>query len=96
MEDVGIVYVLWVYFTDIWYILWLFGIFSPFWYVVPRKIWQPWSQASKNDADESDNAGVHHREADADRRHQGDGKGVGTTTFPDDVRSAERNNGIIM
>jgi hypothetical protein len=24
------------------YILWLFGIFSPFWYVVPRKIWQHW------------------------------------------------------
>jgi hypothetical protein len=23
------------------YILWLFGIFPPFWYVVPRKIWQP-------------------------------------------------------
>jgi membrane protease YdiL (CAAX protease family) len=26
----------------IWYILWLFGLFFPFWYVVPRKIWQPW------------------------------------------------------
>jgi hypothetical protein len=31
------------------HILWPFGIFSghfgiffPFWYVVPRKIWQPW------------------------------------------------------
>jgi hypothetical protein len=22
--------------------LWLFGIFFPFWYVLPRKIWQPW------------------------------------------------------
>jgi hypothetical protein len=21
--------------------LWSFGIFSPFWYFVPRKIWQP-------------------------------------------------------
>jgi hypothetical protein len=38
-----------VYFTTIWYILWPFGIFCgyfgtffPFWYVVPRKIWQPW------------------------------------------------------
>jgi hypothetical protein len=29
------------YFTAIWYILWLFGIFLLFWYVVPRKIWQP-------------------------------------------------------
>jgi hypothetical protein len=25
----------------IWYILWLLGIFFPFWYVVQRKIWQP-------------------------------------------------------
>jgi hypothetical protein len=30
-----------IYFVVIWYILWLFGIFSPFWYDVPRKIWQP-------------------------------------------------------
>jgi hypothetical protein len=22
--------------------LWSFGAFSPFWYVVPRKIWQLW------------------------------------------------------
>jgi hypothetical protein len=26
----------------IWYILLVFGIFSPFWYVVERKIWQSW------------------------------------------------------
>jgi hypothetical protein len=27
----------------IWYgMLWSFGIFFPFWFVVPRKIWQPW------------------------------------------------------
>jgi hypothetical protein len=28
------------------YILWIFGVvrgISPFWYCVPRKIWQPWS-----------------------------------------------------
>jgi hypothetical protein len=37
------------YFKAIWYNLWQFGIvcgylvyFSPFWYFVPRKIWQPW------------------------------------------------------
>jgi hypothetical protein len=30
-----------VYFMDSWSILWPFGIFLPFWYVVPRKIWQP-------------------------------------------------------
>jgi hypothetical protein len=41
MEDVGIFNGHLVYFTAIWYILWLFGVFSPFWYVVPRKIWQP-------------------------------------------------------
>jgi hypothetical protein len=30
-----------VYSVAIWY-LWIFGIFVPvFWYVVPRKIWQP-------------------------------------------------------
>jgi hypothetical protein len=40
-----------VYFTAIWSILWPFGnfygylvYFSTFWYVVPRKIWQPWSE----------------------------------------------------
>jgi hypothetical protein len=27
--------------VTIWYFVWLFGIFSPFWYVVPIKIWQP-------------------------------------------------------
>jgi hypothetical protein len=47
-----------VYFMNIWSILqpfdtgilWTFGIFcgnlvliSPFWFIVPRKIWQPWS-----------------------------------------------------
>jgi hypothetical protein len=41
MEDVGILFVHLVYFVVSWYILWLFGIFSPFRYVVPRKIWQP-------------------------------------------------------
>jgi hypothetical protein len=48
MEDVGIFYGRLVYFTSIWIpILWPFGILYlihcfPFWYVVPRKIWQPW------------------------------------------------------
>jgi hypothetical protein len=37
LRQFGIVYDL------IRYILWLFYIFSPFWYDVPRKIWQPWS-----------------------------------------------------
>jgi hypothetical protein len=39
-----------MYFTVIWYNLWPFGnvmvhwyIFSPFWYIVSRKIWQHWS-----------------------------------------------------
>jgi hypothetical protein len=41
MEDAGIFYSHLVYFTAIWYILWLFGISFPFWYVVPRQIWQP-------------------------------------------------------
>jgi energy-coupling factor transporter transmembrane protein EcfT len=39
----GILYGHLVYFVTIWSILWLFGIFVfTFWYVVPRKIWQPW------------------------------------------------------
>jgi hypothetical protein len=41
MEDVSIFYGHLAYFTAIWYILWPFGIFFPFWYVVQRKIWQP-------------------------------------------------------
>jgi hypothetical protein len=48
MEDVGIFYEHLVYFTVFCYILWTFGIvrflyFFPFWYFVPRKIWQPCS-----------------------------------------------------
>jgi hypothetical protein len=34
-----------VYFVALWDILWLFGVFFLFWYVVPRKIWQPCSEA---------------------------------------------------
>jgi hypothetical protein len=48
MENVGIFYVHLVYFTAIGKMLWSFGIFwghlvyfSPFWHVVPRRIWQP-------------------------------------------------------
>jgi hypothetical protein len=51
MEDVGIFYVQLVNFPAIWHILWPFGIFShvlvhlyPFWYVVSRKIWHPWTE----------------------------------------------------
>jgi hypothetical protein len=57
----GMFYCHLVYFTAIWYILLPFHIvcsrsvvfcgnvvyFSPFWYVAPRKIWQPWS-STKN------------------------------------------------
>jgi hypothetical protein len=46
MEVVGILYIHLIYFAAtlvyaVWSILWLFGILFPFWYVVPRKIWQP-------------------------------------------------------
>jgi hypothetical protein len=48
MEDVGILYGHLVHFTVFCYILLTFGIvcgnlvcFPPFWYFVPRKIWQP-------------------------------------------------------
>jgi hypothetical protein len=47
MEDVGKFNILVVYLTAIWYILWLFGIFFPFWCVVTRKIWQPWSHSQE-------------------------------------------------
>jgi hypothetical protein len=40
--DIGKLYGHLVNFVAIWYILWLFGTFFPFWYVVPTKIWQPW------------------------------------------------------
>jgi hypothetical protein len=46
-------YVHLVYFVAIWYIVWTFGIFcgnwvcfSPYWYIVKRKIWQPCCIAS--------------------------------------------------
>jgi hypothetical protein len=48
MENTGIFYEHLAYFTAIGNILWSFGIFcghliyfSPFWYLVPRKFWQP-------------------------------------------------------
>jgi hypothetical protein len=51
MEDGGIFYRHLVHFTVFCYILWTFGIvcvnlvyFFPFWYLEPRKIWQPWFQ----------------------------------------------------
>jgi hypothetical protein len=55
MEDDGIFYTHVVYFTFFCSILWAFGIvrgnlvyFSPFWYFVPRQIWQPYPTPSKN------------------------------------------------
>jgi hypothetical protein len=49
LKDVGIFNRHLVAFTVFRYILWTFGIvrgnlayFFPFWYFVPRKIWQPW------------------------------------------------------
>jgi hypothetical protein len=54
MEDVGIFYGHLVHFTVFCYILLTFGIvrgnlvyFPPFWYFVPRKIWQPCSSGSQ-------------------------------------------------
>jgi hypothetical protein len=53
MDEVGIFYGPFFYFTVIWYVLLPLVIFcgnlvyiSPFWYVAPRKIWQPccWRQ----------------------------------------------------
>jgi hypothetical protein len=32
------------YFVVILHILWSFWYIFPFWYVVPNKIWQPWSR----------------------------------------------------
>jgi hypothetical protein len=34
-----------LYFKTIWYILWPFGTLEPFWYVLPKKIWQLWSHS---------------------------------------------------
>jgi hypothetical protein len=55
MESVAVFNVHLVYFTAIGNILWTFSIFCghlvyfpPFWYVVPRKIWQPWALRSLN------------------------------------------------
>jgi hypothetical protein len=48
MEDVGMFNVHLVHFTAMSHILLIFGIFhgylvfSPFWYVIARKMWQPW------------------------------------------------------
>jgi hypothetical protein len=49
MEDVSIFCALLIYFMVTWYRLCPFGpvcghlaYFPPFWYFVPRKIWQPW------------------------------------------------------
>jgi hypothetical protein len=54
IKNVGIVYGQLVYFIAklvnfmaIWYILCSLDIFFPFWYVVPRKIWQPRDSVAK-------------------------------------------------
>jgi hypothetical protein len=39
--------VFWLYFMDIWYSSWKFGIFIPFWYFVRRKIWQRWQRVQE-------------------------------------------------
>jgi hypothetical protein len=55
MEGVRIFYGHLAYFKVNWKILWPFGtfcinlVFSPFWYVVPRKIWQPCSQRKEEE-----------------------------------------------
>jgi hypothetical protein len=42
MEKIGIFYAPLVFLClPTWYIFWLKGVFCPFWYVVPRNIWQP-------------------------------------------------------
>jgi hypothetical protein len=43
-----------IYCVSLWLFLWLFGTFSPIWYIVPGKIWQPcWSplESSKEKPD---------------------------------------------
>jgi hypothetical protein len=54
MQIVGIFYCHLEYFTDFLYILWFLGAvcghlapFTQFWYVAPRKIWQPCSAARR-------------------------------------------------
>jgi hypothetical protein len=32
----------------VWYSLWSFGIFFPFWSICTKKIWQPWFHHSMN------------------------------------------------
>jgi hypothetical protein len=56
MEDNGIFYGHLVHFTVFCYILWTFGTVRgnmvycfPFWYLVPRKIWQPWCAFEENE-----------------------------------------------
>jgi hypothetical protein len=51
MEGVGIFYAIWSILRTFWYILGHFSIFcdnllyfQQFWYVLERKIWQPWWQ----------------------------------------------------
>jgi hypothetical protein len=48
MDDVGIFYSHLVYFVAILSIFLKFDVFSPFWYVVSRKIWQPWTGDKKS------------------------------------------------
>jgi hypothetical protein len=57
IKDVGIFFGHLVYTTAILYILWSFcifyGYFFPFWYFLPRKIWQPWQCVSQKFAKDS-------------------------------------------
>jgi hypothetical protein len=49
-----------IYFVAIGYILLFLDKFFPFWYLVPRKIWQPWfSPVSMKDNDYDGHCRVH-------------------------------------
>jgi hypothetical protein len=45
MENVGIFYGHLVYFWPLRKIVVIWYTFSPFWYIVSRKIWQPWPRS---------------------------------------------------
>jgi ABC-type long-subunit fatty acid transport system fused permease/ATPase subunit len=42
-----LLYILWPFGVFCVYLVYTFGIFFLFWYVVPRKIWQRWSLIEK-------------------------------------------------
>jgi hypothetical protein len=70
----GIFIAILVYSMAVWYFHCRFGIFFPFWSVVPSKIWQPGWFPLAYVHDQNHSLGLHYEAIKSDRKFNGNGK----------------------